>query len=613
MSPVSASIVTFSKIPSARTGNILFQYLFCVRISLLYGHKYVAIEDLDMENIAKDTPLFKITDSNASNNLAISDNIKSSHIICEGFFQRDEFYLLIRERILDYLYSTNDSWIGVSGKREYIRDFLTSRHCLSEIHSNDIVMSLRLDDFIQLPNPISDILPPQYYMDILETWFSTNNRSNGRLIIVSDTLRHYWEHKYIEYFRKWSPIMVQKTLLEDFALMRDCPALIHSNSSLCWFASFLSKTKMNRFIPITGTYSSQHLQTISKETDKVRMVRPMDHKDVYALNVMCWHRDIKSMPYCIPANMFREKVPLLENKKYVVSPLIPGDTSNYLFRAGEEAKYYNMYSASMFAITQKKGGWDCLRHYEILAAGCIPIFEGIGHCPEDTLVTFPKQLLKDAYSILLPWRNTQEQKEAYPIYASRLLQFTKEQCSTKSNAERFLCDMGRIPKNILMLVGDIGVNYTRELNWIGIKQWASTVGVNAVEYPTLDFLYDDFSESRLSELYGNGFTYSRKLSSAIKIKMNEREVIESIQQKKWDMIVYGKVGPDETHIGSVPNMPFWDHVFKRYSRDEIVFWYGGDGMQDLTYANRYSEHLVQHAQYARCFVRELIRWDGKFK
>ena len=76
--------------------------------------------------------------------------------------------------------------------------------------------------------------------------------------------------------------------------------------------------------------------------------------------------------------------------------------------------------------------------------------------------------------------------------------------------------------------------------------------------------------------------------------------------------IYGKVGPDEGEEGSLPNLPFWKEVFKRYSREEIVFWYGGDEMQDMTYGNLYSYHLVQHCQYAHCFVRELIRWDGKF-
>jgi len=593
--------VTFSKIANARTGNILFQYLFCVRMSILYGHKYVAIEDLDMSDLLKTVPMFKVTDANIKE---IDDRLfQSSHILCEGFFQRDEYYLPIRERILEYLRSSDDYWIGFSGKREYIRDFLSSQPSFDSDESF-IVMSLRLDDFIQLPNPKSDIIPMQFYMDILEKWFSEKGREGGRLIIVSDRFRHHWEHKYVEHFAKWSPIMVQKTLLEDFALMRDCPALIHSNSSLCWFASFLSQ-KTRRFIPRTGTYPSQHLESIDTETDTVIGVTPMEHAAVYALNVMCWHRNLSAFPYCLPDEIFVESVCPIDQKKYVISPLIPGDTSNYLFKAGEEAKYYDMYRQSMFAITHKKGGWDCLRHYEILAAGCIPIFEELDNCPADTLTSFPKDLLKEAYRALLPWRNTDEQREAYTLYASRLLESAKSNCSTSANVDRFIS--GNIKGNILMLTGDMGVNYTRELNWIGIKR---RFGISAVEYPPLDFLYDDFPEDQLQNIYGNGFTYSRRLSSQLKVAITEQELIESLRQKKWDMIIYGKVGPDETSVGSVPNLPYWSEVFKRYSRDEIVFWYGGDGMQDLTYANRYSDHLVRNSQYARCFVRELIKWAG---
>jgi hypothetical protein len=331
----------------------------------------------------------------------------------------------------------------------------------------------------------------------------------------------------------------------------------------------------------------------------------MDHAAVYSLNVMCWHRDLTAFPYCIPDEVFINAVLPIESKKYVISPLLPGDTSNYLFKAGEEAKYYDMYRQSMFAITHKKGGWDCLRHYEILAAGCIPIFEDLDKCPADTLVSFPKELLKDAYRALLPWRNTDEQREAYPLYASRLLEFAKSNCSTSANVDRFIS--GNIKGKILMFVGDMGVNYTRELNWIGIKR---RFGISAAEYPPLDYLYDDFPADKLQELYGNGFTYSRRLSSQLKVAMTEQELLESLRQKKWDMIIYGKVGPDETDVGSIPLLPYWSEVFKRYSRDEIVFWYGGDGMQDLTYANRYSDHLVRNSQYARCFVRELIKWAG---
>jgi hypothetical protein len=544
-----------------------------------------------------------------------ADELRGSNIVCCGFFQHDKYYVPIRDRILAYLSGAgrDDYWIAYEGSsKEYIRDFLSSRPLTEKIGPKDIVVSLRLDDFIQLPNPTSDILSPRYYTDILDKWFSTEGREDGRLILVCDRIRAHWEHQYIEFFQKWSPILNQNSLMDDFALMRDCPALIHSNSTLCWMASFLSTQKIRRFIPVTGVYPSQHLEAIDGTTDSVAVVRPMSHSDVFGLNSMCWHRDLKSLPYSIPDEVFVERPVSVADKKYVVAPLIPGGSANYLFGAGEECQYYEMYRRSMFAVSQKKGGWDCLRHYEILANGCIPIFEDLDNCPADTLVGLPKTLLKEAYSVLLPWRDTVEQREAYDTFASRLLEEARLHCSVGSAVERFFRGMSHLnsPKRILLLVGDGGVNYTRDLTWIGLKQWSDTAGALAVEWPTLEYLYDSYPTDKLAGLYGNGFTYSRRLSSQLRVQMNEETVVQSIKSKLWDIIVYGKVGPDEMSEGSLPNLPFWKHVFKRYSRDEIVFWYGGDGMQDMTYANRYSDHLVRHSQHAHCFVRELIRWPG---
>ena len=57
-----------------------------------------------------------------------------------------------------------------------------------------------------------------------------------------------------------------------------------------------------------------------------------------------------------------------------------------------------MYSNSIFAITNKKLGWDCLRHYEILMNGCIPLFFNIKDCPKSILQTLPKERLSEIYS-----------------------------------------------------------------------------------------------------------------------------------------------------------------------------------------------------------------------
>ena len=590
--------VSFVKIPNARTGNIIFQYLFAIRIHLLFGHKYIPIEEFPVPM----TQTIKVKDGDSD-----FKDVSCCNIICEGFFQRSEYYVPIRDELLDYLDSTDDYWIGIDGARQSIRDFLNSPQLYPsiELMPNDIVASLRLDDFIQLPNPKSDILPTRFYTDIIEKWFS-ESRSDGRLIVVSDKLRHPWEHKYVEFFQKWSPIFVSGTLTEDFALMRDCPSLIHSNSTLCWMASFLSRNKTHRFIPMTGTYSSQNLGLICPDKDLVLSVSTLEHEQVYRINIMCDHRDIGSLPYSIPEEIIVSAVP---DKCHVVSPIIPGDSSNYVFGIGQESEYYDSYKKSRFALTQKKGGWDCLRHYEILANGTIPIFEELENCPQDTLTSFPKSLIFSAKTDLLPWMNTELQQKLYSEHVENLLSHMRSSCSCSAVARNMLSSSGvnwNAGMKILMITGHPGVNYTRELTWIGVK---SLVNI-AVEWPPIDYLYDSFDSGE--RLYGNGFTYSRRLPADLRVDMTEAEVVKSIQEKRWDLIIYGKVGPDEGSEGSIPNLPLWSHVFKRYSRDEIVFWYGGDGMQDMTWENRYSSHLVRHCQYARCFVRELIRWNGVF-
>ena len=73
----------------------------------------------------------------------------------------------------------------------------------------------------------------------------------------------------------------------------------------------------------------------------------------------------------------KEKVLKDINEKPInlLAPLIPGRLSTYIYE--DEKTYYNMYANSIFGITNKKLGWDTLRHYEILMNGCIPLFFNI--------------------------------------------------------------------------------------------------------------------------------------------------------------------------------------------------------------------------------------------
>jgi hypothetical protein len=47
-----------------------------------------------------------------------------------------------------------------------------------------------------------------------------------------------------------------------------------------------------------------------------------------------------------------------------------------------ESDYYEDLRSSRFAVTTKRAGWDCLRHYEIAANGCVPCFRDLDDKPE---------------------------------------------------------------------------------------------------------------------------------------------------------------------------------------------------------------------------------------
>jgi hypothetical protein len=89
-----------------------------------------------------------------------------------------------------------------------------------------------------------------------------------------------------------------------------------------------------------------------------------------------------------------------KNREHVIAPLIPVNQSidpsymsTYIYDT--EESYYEMYQNSQFALTSRKGGWDTLRHYEIMANGCIPLFVDIDNCPKNCLWNFPKELCHD--------------------------------------------------------------------------------------------------------------------------------------------------------------------------------------------------------------------------
>ena len=93
--------------------------------------------------------------------------------------------------------------------------------------------------------------------------------------------------------------------------------------------------------------------------------------------------------FSFPEHEYSNKNYDISDKTQLLSPMDPRFMSTYVFN---EEEYYEQYKKSIFGTTTKKGGWDCLRHYEILSVNTLLFFPGIDRKPSLTMVDFPVDL-----------------------------------------------------------------------------------------------------------------------------------------------------------------------------------------------------------------------------
>ena len=147
--------------------------------------------------------------------------------------------------------------------------------------------------------------------------------------------------------------------------------------------------------------------------------------------------NIKPINFSVPKNKIIKEVN--RKPKNLLSPLIPGRLETYIYK--DEKSYNQMYQDSVFALTYRKGGWDCFRHYEILMNGCISFHLEIDKCPDKTLEKLPKDLLKE---ILKKYEWILSNYNPFFIYKYKFLDIKKimlfliSSIKSKENLENFI-------------------------------------------------------------------------------------------------------------------------------------------------------------------------------
>jgi len=279
----------------------------------------------------------------------------------------------------------------------------------------------------------------------------------------------------------------------------------------------------------------------------------------------------------------------IPHKTRMNAPMIPGKKNTYIY--DNETDYYNQYKESYFGITCKKSGWDCLRHYEILANGCIPIFLDLNKCPTHTMYHFPKKILYEIYS--LP---KTEVILNYDYHVNNLLEYTRKYLTTEAMANYILHSINKKDaKKILFLSGlteyAISPDYLRCLTLHGFKEILLD---NCHDYPKITHLYNDYKKD-YTKIYGKGITYSGLLDSNIHRNNNlDKQIPNDIINHNYDIIIYGSI-----HRGK----PFFDLVNKYYKPNEIVILCCADS-RDCSDECDHSEINLAKSGY-NVFIREL--------
>jgi hypothetical protein len=295
---------------------------------------------------------------------------------------------------------------------------------------------------------------------------------------------------------------------------------------------------------------------------------------------------IHPISFSIPTEKIVNEKP---KKTKMVSDLIPGVLSTYIYQ--NENDYYQEYQQSLFAITTKKAGWDCMRHYEIIANQCLPYFPNIEQCPVRTMELFPKDLVLQSNELYHRYHTkqiidiTEEEWREYDELVSKFIDHMTTHLTTWQMA-RYIIEKSRHPeaKRILYLSGNVYPDYLRCVTLHGMKE---VFGTECHDYPKIPHLYRSNSIN-YSGLYGKGITYTNLLDESLHDNALDTTIIHDIMNKKYDLIIYGSY-----HRG----MPLFDIVQHSYSADQVILLCGEDA-----HVCNYEEWV----QKGHCvFVREL--------
>lgn len=160
----------------------------------------------------------------------------------------------------------------------------------------------------------------------------------------------------------------------------------HRNYGLDFLELVIETYPPNKIIFINGS-----------DSDRARFQPPLiTLNGIHFLRERFVEDNSHPISFAIPKEIIVDNI---SEKEYYLMPLVPGVGETYVYP--DEHAYYQAYQKSLFGLTWKKAGWDCLRHYEILSQGCLPLFLDIHHLPTTMMKLFPRTQIEQLLDVAI--------------------------------------------------------------------------------------------------------------------------------------------------------------------------------------------------------------------
>jgi len=308
---------------------------------------------------------------------------------------------------------------------------------------------------------------------------------------------------------------------------------------------------------------------------------------------------IHPISFCVPEELIvRDIDTVLQNKRLFEAFYRPGQP--YAFTNPQE--YYKMYEESAFGHTKKKGGWDCFRHLEILANGCLPVFENVHSIPKSIMTFYPKDLFVQASNLYHRcvqnnYKMTLEDKSLYDFLVKLAVKHMHTHLTTKAMANYVLRTVfgkenAKKVTSVLYLSSSEHIDFQRCLLLHGFK---TLFKEHCIDVCRVKHLYTSCDVKQWHKA-GAGFGFAGTIPAEYDTKCNRDDIYERIVAKEFDLVIYGSI-----HRG----LPYIDTVLASYPMNRIVYIDGEDCVPLFTGENHDAScELKAFGKKGHLFIRE---------